>query len=88
VLREIGPVVEIEIHGHERQIHRNVAAAKTLVELDAVEDDWRVFEENVAEVEVAVALSDPPLGNASLEEGGVFFVEGTTGACRRSPWSG
>ena len=75
VLRQIPTIVEVEIHGEKSDVHRHVAAPQPVVELDAVEDHRRILEENVPQVEIAVALASATLGDSPGKEIGIPFVK-------------
>ena len=72
----VAPAAELQVHHQEGQIVLDVDLRQDVVELDAVEDNRRILEEDVAEVEVAMALADASLGDTALEEVCVATVEG------------
>ena len=49
-------------------VDADVATRQPVVELDAVEHDRWIAEEDVVEVEISMALTDPPLDDATLEQ--------------------
>ncbi len=68
VFREIGSLAGVEVHGEEGDVGSDVATGQAVVELDAVEHHRRIAEEDVVEVEVTVALPDPPIHDAALQQ--------------------
>ena len=65
----IGPSESLEVHGEEGDVGAHVAVAEAVGELDAVEDADAVVEaEHVLRLEVAVAVADPSLGDAVVEQ--------------------
>lgn len=58
----------IQIHEQEGQVIHHVDAGEPVVELDAVEQDRTAFEDDVGEVEVAVAVADKARGPPLVQE--------------------
>jgi hypothetical protein len=71
-LRHVGTPKAFEVHGQERHIGTDVAVAEPVGEFDAVEDAHAVIEaEDVFGLEVTVAVTDVPRGDAVAEQPGV-----------------
>src|SRR5438045_5772599 len=68
VLREIGPVSKVEVHGEKSHVARHIDETKPVIEFDAVVNrQCARGEVDVFEVQIAVSVANPPLAHASLE---------------------
>ena len=67
-LGQIGAAVVVQVHSQEGHVGGHVRVAKAAVELDAVEDAHAVREADGVQADVAVAVADPPLPDALLEQ--------------------
>ena len=79
---EIGRAPVLEVHGEERDVGEDVAAAELVREVEAVQHTRAVGEaEDVVSQEVAVPVADPPVCHPLFEEPGPA-LHVARGACR------